>query len=430
MRPRSRDPDAPAYLRLVGLGALIGIPAALLAAVFLAFVHDLEHWLWDDLPSALGSSSPPWYLVIGLPAVGGFVVLIARRFLPGDGGHPPLDGIGGGAVPLLNGPGIALAAVGTLAFGAVLGPEAPLIALGAVVGSVVTLFVRLDERGRAVLGTAGSFSAISALFGGPIVGGMMMVEGGLEMGTMLLAVLLPGFVAAAIGYVLFVGLGDWGGLASQSLVVPNLPAYNGTHVYDLIVAVVVGLVAAVIVAAVRRSAGDLAREGQRRFGLPVLLVGGGLAVGLTAQVGDWLGADSQDILFSGQSGVPDEATASAKILLILLVGKAIGYAISLGCGFRGGPVFPAIFLGIAVAEFARAWFDVSPTLAVVAGTAAGMAAGTRLLITSVLFASLLVGTSGLDAVPAAVLAAAAAWLMAQALDRRAAAGVVVDEAKA
>jgi hypothetical protein len=39
----------------------------------------------------------------------------------------------------VNGPGIALAAVGTPAFGAVLGPEAPLIALGAVVGSVVTL---------------------------------------------------------------------------------------------------------------------------------------------------------------------------------------------------------------------------------------------------------------------------------------------------
>jgi H+/Cl- antiporter ClcA len=92
MRRRSRDPDALAYLRLVGLGALIGIPAALLAAVFLAFVHDLEHWLWDDLPSGLGASSPPWYLVIGLPAAGGFVVLFARRFLPGDGGRPPLEG--------------------------------------------------------------------------------------------------------------------------------------------------------------------------------------------------------------------------------------------------------------------------------------------------------------------------------------------------
>jgi chloride channel protein, CIC family len=65
-------------------------------------------------------------------------------------------------------------------------------------------------------------------------------------------------------------------------------------------------------------------------------------------------------------------------------------------------------------------FDISPTLAVAAGAAAGMAAGTRLLITSVLFAALLVGTAGIDATPAAVLAAAAAWLTMQGVDRRAA----------
>jgi H+/Cl- antiporter ClcA len=408
------------YLRLVLIGAVIGIPAALLASVFLAFVHDLEHWLWDDLPSSLGHTSPPWYLVIGLPAAGACVVLVARRLLPGDGGHPPLEGIGGGAVPLRDGPGIALAAIGTLSFGAVLGPEAPLIALGALVGSAVTLFVRVGRKAHAVLATAGSFAAISALFGGPVVGGMMLTESGLAMGTGLMYVLLPGFVAAAVGYVLFVGLGDWGGLSSQSLAVPDLPDYNGTHVYDLVVAVVVGLVAAVIVAAVRRAAEGLAREGPGRIGLPVLLVGGGLAVGLVAQVADWLGADSQDVLFSGQAAVPTiAATQSTKILLILLVGKAIGYGISLGCGFRGGPVFPAIFLGIAVAEFAHTWFDVSPTLAVAVGAAAGMAAGTRMLVTSTLFAGLLVGHAGLDAIPAAVLAAAAAWLAMQALDRRA-----------
>ena len=49
-----------AYLRLIGLGALIGIPAALLAAVFLALVHEIEHWLWEDVPELLGTSSPPW----------------------------------------------------------------------------------------------------------------------------------------------------------------------------------------------------------------------------------------------------------------------------------------------------------------------------------------------------------------------------------
>jgi hypothetical protein len=46
-----------------------------------------------------------------------------------------------------------------------------------------------------------------------------------------------------------------------------------------------------------------------------------------------------------------------------------------------------------------------------------MAAMTRLLLTSILFAGLLVGTGGLGAVPAAVLAAAAAWLATAALDR-------------
>ena len=112
-----------AYVRLVLLGGLIGIPAAFVAALFLAVVNVLHTWLWDDLPTALGAASPPWYLVVGLPAVGGVVVVAARLLLPGDGGHSPLDGIKSSVPPVTAGPGIALAALGTLAFGAVLGPS-------------------------------------------------------------------------------------------------------------------------------------------------------------------------------------------------------------------------------------------------------------------------------------------------------------------
>ena len=410
---------AGAYLRLVALGALIGIPAALLAGLFLALVHEIEDVLWDDLPDALGYSSPPWFLVIVLPAVGAAVVVAARRLLPGDGGHSPLDGISLEPTPLASGPGIALAGLGTLAFGAVLGPEAPLIALGSVIGLSATLFTRVSEREERVLATAGSFSAISALFGGPIVGGMLMVEGGIALGPALLPVLLPGFVAAAVGYLVFVGFGDWGGIETQTLAVANLPVYDGTHLLDLVVAVVVGVLAALVVAVARRIATRLATHGVRRLGVPALLLAGGFAVGLLAQAADWLGADAKDVLFSGQSAVPTLAAAnSTKIVLILLVAKGIAYAVCLGCGFRGGPVFPVIFLGVALAMFATLWFDVSPTLAVAVGAAAGTAAVTRLLITSSLLAALLVGVNGLDAVPAAVLAAAAAWLVIQALERR------------
>ncbi len=157
-----------AYLRLVGLGAVIGIPAAVLAALFLAFVHEAEGWLWDDLPDALDRSSPPWFLVVGLPVVGAAVVAVARRFLPGDGGHRPLDGIRGGPTPVSHVPGVVLAAVGSLAFGAVVGPEAPVIAVGSAVGMAGTrLSRRLGEQGTAVVAQAGAFSAVSALFGGP-----------------------------------------------------------------------------------------------------------------------------------------------------------------------------------------------------------------------------------------------------------------------
>jgi H+/Cl- antiporter ClcA len=164
--------------------------------------------------------------------------------LPGDGGHRPLDGLGGKPTPLADGPGVALAAIGTLSFGAVLGPEAPLIALGSMVGVAVTHFLPLGDRERAVLGSAGSFSAISALFGGPIVGGVLMLEAAVGLGAAVLPILLPGFVAAGVGYVVFIGLGSWGGLNAQAITVPGLPPYNGTHVLDLLVGVVVGAVTA------------------------------------------------------------------------------------------------------------------------------------------------------------------------------------------
>lgn len=408
-----------AYLRLVLLGGLIGIPAALVAAAFLATVNLLQSWLWDDLPRAFGASAPPWYLVVSLPVVGALLVLAARTLLPGDGGHSPLAGIGGGVTPLSYGPGVALAALGTLAFGAVLGPEAPLIALGSVVGVAVTPFVKLGSRETQVLATAGSFSAVSALFGGPLVAGMLLLEASVGLGSAAIPMLLPGLVSAAVGYVIFIGLGDWGGLSATTLSIPGLPAYEDVHIRDLVVAVVVGLAAALLLHLVRLLGTRVSMLARGRLGMAELLLGGALAVGILAQMAGMLGADPQVVLFSGQAAIPDLITeGSAAVALVLLVTKTLGYAISLGCGFRGGPVFPSIFIGTTLAVFAVIWFDVSPTLALAVGTAAGMAAMTRLLFASLLFAALLAGTAGVDTIPAAVLAASAAWITAIGLSRR------------
>jgi len=406
-------------LRLVGLGALVGLPAALVAALFIAVVHELEHWLWHDLPERLDASGPPWYLVLGLPLAGACVVLAARTLLPGDGGHGPLGGISVAPTPISHAPGVALAAIGTLAFGAVLGPEAPLIALGSVVGVTAARFARVEQGEGNVLSTAGSFSAISALFGGPLVAGMLLLEAGVSLGASLIPILIPGLVAASIGYLIFLGFGDWGGLDATALSVPGLPVYDGVRLRDLAIAVGVGIAIALLAEVVRRLAGEIAGPGLARIGMPVLLLGGGLAVGALALLADGLGASSQDVLFSGQASIPGlVAEDSSRIVLVLVAAKALAYAVCLGCGFRGGAVFPAIFLGVALATLAVIAFDISPTLAVAVGTAAGTVAMTRLVFSSIIFAGLLVGTAGLDAVPVAALAAVAAWLTMAAVDER------------
>jgi H+/Cl- antiporter ClcA len=104
------------------------------------------------------------------------------------------------------------------------------------------------------------------------------------------------------------------------------------------------------------------------------------------------------------------------VLVLLVLTKGLAYALSLGAGFRGGPVFPAIALGVAAAMVAADLFpSLHTTPAVATGIAAGTTAVLRVPFTAVLLATLLMGSSAFDVAPIAVLAAAMAWLVATAL---------------
>lgn len=427
--------SGPMLFRLTLVGALIGIPAALVALAFFTAVHYLQEWLWSDLPAALGTDGPPWYLVVGLPVIGALIVAAGRLLLPGDGGHSPMGGISTKPTPLRYAPGVALAALGTLPFGLVLGPEAPVIALGSATGLAVATLLRVNVRAHDVLAGSGSFAAISTLFGGPIVAGVMLVEAGVGRGVALIPVLLPGFVAAAVGYLIFVGVGPLTGAPVPGLTVPDLEPYVGTTAVDLGVAIGVGVVSALALRLVNIGAARLAAVGTARFrgrgGILTFLLLGGLAVGLLAVGAQQLGANAEDVLFSGQASIPVLVTEpSVTLLVVLLVAKALGYIASLATGFRGGPIFPAIFIGVGVAAFAVEWLGTSPTLAIAIGAAAGMAASTRLVLASMIFAALLVGSENADVIPAVVLAAVAAYLTAAVLQPPAAAEATTTGASA
>ncbi|MBT0993296.1 chloride channel protein [Cellulomonas sp. DKR-3] len=404
-------------LRLTLLGLLVGLPAGLVAFAFFGAVHWLEQLLWDDLPEALGTATAPWYLVLGLPMLGGVLVHLARM-LPGDGGHSPIEGMSMGAVRPRDVGSVALAALATLPFGLVLGPEAPLIALGAIVGTWVTRWAHLKEQGGVAIGVAGSGAAMSTLFGGPLVAGLMLLEGGVGAGALVIPLILPALAASAMAYLLITGLGEWSGLPMPSLALPDLPTYESVQARDLLVAVVVGVLAS-LAAHLVRSGATVLHGLEVRTGRLLLLVGGGLAVGLLALLAQALGADAEDVLFSGQSALPHlVGEASAVTVLVLVVAKGVAYAVSMGAGFRGGPIFPAVFLGVGLATLGVVAFDMSVTVAVAMGTAAGMTAMTRMVVSPLLFAGLLVGRPGLEALPVAVLATTAAWLASAVLDHR------------
>ena len=83
-----------------------------------------------------------------------------------------------GPVPPVELFGIVAAAFATLSLGAVLGPEAPLIAIGSGLGVLAVHLFKRDAPPMAVvvIGVAGSFAAIATLLGSPLVGAFLLME--------------------------------------------------------------------------------------------------------------------------------------------------------------------------------------------------------------------------------------------------------------
>ena len=85
----------------------------------------------------------------------------------------------------------------------------------------------------------------------------------------------------------------------------------------------------------------------------VLVTAGlGLLIGLIAMAISWSPDNSfTQVLFSGQDALPDlvanAADYSLGVLILLIACKALAYGLSLSA-FRGGPVFPSMFIGAAL----------------------------------------------------------------------------------
>ncbi|MFJ1731526.1 chloride channel protein [Streptomyces sp. NPDC088254] len=397
------------YVVLLVMAALIGVPVSAAAFGFLALVAELQPILYTDLPRALGFRGTPSWWPLPLLAVGGLLVGLTVQYLPGTGGHEPSGGFkaGAGAPTPVELPGVFFAALATLAFGAVLGPEAPLIALGGGLAAGAVRLVKRDapERVTAMMGAAGSFAAISSLLGSPLLGAFLLMEASGLGGATLALVLVPGLLAAGIGALIFVGLGSWTGLGTFSLALPDVPEASTPTVAEFGWALVIGLSAACVGVGIRWLAVHLKTHVERRR-VPATVVMGLAVAGLAIGYAEGTGKPATDVLYSGQSALGPflaHSTAySIGALLLLVSCKGLAYCASL-CSFRGGPVFPSMFVGAAGGIL----LSHLPGLSLVAGFAMGVgamsAAMLRLPLVSVLLATLLLGSQGLTVMPLVIV---------------------------
>jgi H+/Cl- antiporter ClcA len=416
-------PDAEAllrsrsYLLVLVMAALVGIPVSAIAYYFLQLVSVLQKWLFETLPVDVGFHAPPAWWPLPLLALAGVVVAAVLRYLPGTGGHAPADGFkaGGGPPSAIDLPAVILAALGTLALGVVLGPEAPLIAIGGGLGAIAVRLVKRDapQQAALVIAAAGSFAAISTLMGSPLLGAFLLLEASGVAGAMVGVVLVPGLLAAGVGSLIFVGLNSLTGLGTFSLSIPDLPPFAHPTVGMVGWALVFGLVAAVLGWVIRSLALILRPHVEPRMLLIMPVLGLGIA-GLAMLFAHVTGKPNSEVLFSGQTALPalvgGAAAWTSGALVLLILCKGIAYGLSLS-SFRGGPVFPSMFIGAAAGMAVSHLPGLSLVPAVAMGIGAMCTSMLRLPLTATLLATLLLGTDGLAVMPVVIVAVVVAYVV-------------------
>jgi H+/Cl- antiporter ClcA len=409
------------FVVLLLVGAIAGVVVSLAAWCFLELVNQIQRGVYVHLPSDFGyHHGPPLWWSLPVLVLAGLIVAFAIERMPGGGGHIPANGLSTAGGPMLPNalPGVVLAGLTTIGLGVVLGPEAPLIALGGGLGVLTIRLARRDAPPEVVtvLAAAGTFAAVSFLFQSPLLAAILMIEVVGLGGPRLTLVLIPGLLAAGIGSLVSLGMGSWTGLSTSAYAlgsVEGLARFPRPDIADfgwtIALALAVALACVLIVRIGRRTVGVVAA---RRF---VMLPAVGLIIGALAIAFQQItGKPFQEVLFSGQSAIPglsDKAlTWSLGALALLILFKGVAYAVSLG-SFRGGPTFPGLFLGAVAGLMAGQLPGYAITPAVAVGMAAAVAAVLRLPLSAIVIATVLTTGTGAGSGPLVIVGTIVAYMV-------------------
>ncbi|EFA9322288.1 ion channel protein [Escherichia coli] len=334
LHPRART------MLLLSLPAVaIGIASSLILIVVMKIASALQNLLWQRLPGTLGiaQDSPLW--IIGVLTLTGIAVGLVIRFSQGHAGpDPACEPLIGAPVPPSALPGLIVALILGLAGGVSLGPEHPImtvnIALAVAIGA--RLLPRVNRMEWTILASAGT---IGALFGTPVAAALIFSQTlNSSSEVPLWDRLFAPLMAAAAG-ALTTGL-----FFHPHFSLP-IAHYGQMEMTDILSG---AIVAAIAIAAGMVAVWCLPRlhAMMNQMKNPVLVLGiGGFILGILGVIGGPVS------LFKGldemQQMVANQAFSTSDYFLLAVI-KLAALVVAAASGFRGGRIFPAVFVGVAL----------------------------------------------------------------------------------
>ncbi|MCL7683309.1 ion channel protein [Citrobacter youngae] len=344
-------PRARTMLLLSTPALLIGVASSLVLIAVMKVASVLQQFLWERLPISIGiAQDSPFWIITMLTLTGVMVGLIIRYSHGHAGPDPACEPLIGMPVSTSALPGLLAALIIGLAGGVSLGPEHPImtvnIALAVAIGS--RMFPRIANLDWTILASAGT---IGALFGTPVAAALVFSQtlnssNDVPLWDRLFA---PLMAAAA------------GSLTTSLFFHPHfsLPIahYTQMHLVDIFSGAVV---AAIAIAAGMVAVWCLPRLHHliHRLKYPVLILGvGGFILGILGVIGGPL------TLFKGLDEMQQMAfsqTLGASDYFMLAVIKLAALVVAAASGFRGGRIFPAVFVGVALGLMLHAHVEAVP----------------------------------------------------------------------
>jgi H+/Cl- antiporter ClcA len=304
-------------------------------------------------------------------------------------------------------PSILLQAFIALWSGAAVGPEGPLVFLTGGVGSFVSERLKLRKDDVQVLVYSAIAGGFGGFFGSPVIGAIGAFEYMYIKELDFYRHLIPGLIAAAVGYGVYFAI-----LHTSYLGIYSFPNFETPRLVDLVLALLVGVIAGVIGIVFKVIFGIMNKAFGRLNSRPVgRAIIGGIIIGL---IGSFLPLT----LYSGQNEllqiIHNPAAFGIGILLVMMLLKMLLTSTSFATGFEGGPVFPLLFiggtLGLALSEILT---FIPQGVGVTAGMAGVACAVFPLPLTITLLLGLLGGQS--DLLPVIAIGAVTGFIVSKAL---------------